>query len=167
MKRKIGKQAQQVFGLSFGVIFSIILIVFIIVVGIIVAKAFLGWGDAGNLKLFIDDFKDEINRAYQSDGLSFEFSSKVSSKIEYVCFFNSSDNVKGQWEEVGFEINVYDDENLIFYPLEDVSDPAHKIGRLDIGEITRIDNPKCFRVSDGKVSFRIEKEMNKGLVEVR
>ncbi len=160
------KHSQSVFGLSFSVIFSIILIVFIIVIGIIVARAFLGWGECSKLKLFVDDFKNEIDRAYNSDGLSFDFDGLLSSEIEQICFFNSTDNVRGQWETIGFEINVYDDENMIFYPL-DVCAPAHKIAHLDIGEVTRFDNPKCFGVINGKVKFRIEKKINKGLVEVR
>ena len=166
MKR--GKKGQTVFGMSFGVIFSIILIVFIVIVGIIVVKVFLNTRDCGQIKLFIDDFKGNVDGAWRSDELMLDFNSKLSSGIEYVCFANLSSSVKGSWKEIGEEISVYDNgDNLFFYPVEEACVPNHRIARLDIGEITRFDNPYCVVVQNGDLTVRIEKEINRGLVVVR
>lgn len=154
--------------MSFGVIFSIILIVFILVTGIIVVKYFLDFQKCGQVKIFVDDFNEGVDRVWKSDSLEFNFEGRLPSGLEYVCFFNSSRSVRGNWDDVGNEINVFDRENLFFYPLEKSCDnPAHRVQHLNLGSITRTDNPYCIPVRSGRVVIGIEKGMNEGLVGVR
>jgi len=170
MKRGLSfnKKAQGVFGMSFSVIFSIIIIVFIIVVGIIVVKYTLDIKSCGQVKLFADELQGEVDRAWKSNELSFNFEGHLSSGIEYVCFANLSDSLRGGYKSIGEEISVFDlNDNLFFYPVEKSCKPNTRILHLDISEIVSVDNPYCVEVRNGKVSIEIIKEMNKGLVGVR
>ncbi len=165
MKKDWNKRGQSIFGMSFEVIFSIILIAFIIVVGIIVVKYFLNFQKCGEIKIFVDDFKLDVERTWKSDELGFDFERRLSG-VDMVCFMNLSENVKGEWKDIGFEIKVYDDENMFFYPL-DVCSPAHRVKHLNMDEIVRFNNPYCLKVVNGKAVIRIEKGVNEGLVRIK
>ena len=135
--------------------------------GIIVVKYFLDIQKCGQVKMFVDDFKDGIDRSWKSDGVEFDFKSRLPSGLEYICFFNSSKSIRGNWDEIGNEINVFDNENLFLYPLEKSCNyPSHKIEHLNMDSITRVDNPYCIPVKDGQIVISIEKKMNEGLVRI-
>jgi hypothetical protein len=164
----VNKKAQGVFGMSFSVIFSIIIIVFIVVVGIMVVKYALDIKSCGQVKLFVDDFQEEIDGAWRSEEISFNFEGSLSSGIEYVCFANLSDSLRGGYKSIGEEISVYDlEDNMFFYPVENSCKPNVRVKHLDISEIVIVDNPYCVEIDNGLARLEIVKDLNKGLVEVR
>jgi len=173
MKKRFNKSGQNVMGMSFGVIFSIILIIFIIVVAGIVIKTFLKTGDCARIGMFLDEndktsFKFAVEKAWKSPGIDFDYEAKLPSSLEYVCFANFSSGINGRWEDIGEEINVYEDENLFLYPIDNsCNQPAHKIEHLNIAEITKTDNPYCIPVFNGKAVINIDKEINEGLVRIK
>jgi hypothetical protein len=163
------KRGQTIFGVSFGVIFSVILIMFFIVVTFIVIRAFINSGNCTKIGLFVDDFKESIRDAWNSQSSSFEFSRNLPTNIEYVCFANLSTNFNGN-ENINEEIGRYEGKNanLFFYPRGKACDmPYHNIDYLDIEKITSSKNPYCVAVNKGKFSIQIEKGFNNNLVEVR
>jgi len=163
----MNKKAQGIFGMSFSMIFSIIIIVFIIVVGIMVVKYTLGVKGCGEVKLFVDDFQSEVDRGWRSEELSFDFDGRLPSGVEYICFANLSDSLRGGYRSIGEEISVYDlNDNMFFYPVEKSCKPNVRVGHLDISEIVKVDNPHCVEVVNGRVVIGVVKEMGSGLVEV-
>ena len=163
------KRGQGIFGISFGTIFSVILIVFFIVIAFIVINSFLKTQKCAKIGLFIQDFKAEINSAWNSQSSSFESSLNLPSNLDYVCFANLSSDFKGEYLDIGDEIGIYQGQNanLFLYPKKNTCDmPYHNIGHLDIGKITTLNNPYCIAVDDGKIVIQIEKGFNEALVQV-
>jgi len=171
MKRGLNsKKAQGIFGISFGVIFSVLLIIFFVIIAFFVIRAFLNTGDCVKVGLFIDDFKEGIKEAWNSQSSSFEFSGNLPTNLEYVCFANLSANFNGMGREVNEEIVRYEGKNanLFFYPRSKACDmPSHNIDYLDIGKITSLKNPYCVAVNNGKFSVQLEKGFNDNLVGVK
>ena len=167
MKR--GKNAQSVFGMSFGVIFSIILIVFILVVGFIVIRSIIKNMDCAKIGLFKDDFKAEINSAWNSAGNEYTFTRNIPTSLEYVCFADLSQKQKGEFKQAWEEISFYGgDYNLFFYPAEKSCDMAsNKIAHLNMEKITENKNPYCIPVKNGKVEIGIEMKSDERLVRVK
>jgi len=173
MKKRFNSKGQNIFGMSFGVIFSIIIIIFIIVVAGLVIRAFLSSSDCTKLGMFLDDgsktsFTFAVEKAWKSSGINFDYSGQLPSSIEYVCFANLSSDFYGEFEGLGFNFVVFDNDNMFFYPTEETCNiPAHELSNLDIETITSSDNPYCIPVKNGKIVINIEKGINKKYVVVK
>jgi len=165
-ERVNNKKAQQIMGLPFSVIFSIFLIIFFIVIGIFVVRTFLSSQKCAEIKLFVDDFESAVDSAWNSQGISREFTRNLPSNLELVCFADLSKRLDDN--DIAFDIEVYDPEdNLFFYPtIKACEIPNHQINHLDIDKITAEKNPYCIPIREGKVVMQIEKELNKRFVGV-
>jgi len=161
------KRGQGIFGISFGMIFSVILIVFFIVIAFIVINSFLKTQKCARIGIFVDDFKNDVKDAWNSQSSSFESSGVVPTSLDYVCFANLSANFKGEYMEIGDEIGIYQGQNanLFLSPGKNTCNmPYHNIEHLDIGKITALNNPYCIEVDDGKIVIQLEKGFNDNLV---
>ena len=163
------KRSQEVFGMSFGVIFSIILIVFILVVAGIAVNHFLGLKKCTQIGLFIEDIQKDIDTAWNSQKFTDESSYSLPSNLDYVCFANLSNSLKGGNLEskVYSDISIYklSNGNMFFYPREKACNmPYIDVKHIDINEITSSRNPYCIPVKSGKITIKTEMEYNGGLV---
>ena len=171
----MNKRGQQVFGMSFGVIFSIILIVFILVVAGIAINHFLNLKKCTQLGLFIEDFSNEggdIYTAWNSQKFTDEFDYALPSSLDYVCFANLSNTVKGGSVEnkVYSDISIYklSSGNMFFYPKEKACNmPYVNVKHIDINKITESKNPYCIPIKNSKITIQIEKGFNEGLVTLK
>jgi hypothetical protein len=168
--KKMQKRGQSTFGMSFQMIFSILLIVFFVVVAFIAIRAFLKTKDCAQVGIFIEDFETEIKKAWNSQKSSFEFKGRLPTKLDYVCFANLSRPVKGEYEDIGWDLGVYQGQggNTFFFPHEKACGmPFKNVKHLDVESITASKNPYCIPIADGVISFQIEKRFNERLVRVR
>ncbi|MBD3252128.1 hypothetical protein GF386_00160 [Candidatus Pacearchaeota archaeon] len=168
---KRGKKAQgSSIGISFSTIFSIILIIFFLVIAFMVVRSFLKTRDCAKVGLFSDDFKETIDRAWNSQSDDYEFKSTLPTNVEFVCFANLSKSLRGDYENIGLDLSVYEgmESNLFLYPIGSACNmEMYEIKHLDIEFITRSSNPFCVPVEDGVVRMRIIKLFNEGLVKIR
>ena len=165
------KLAQQVFEMSFSVIFSIIIIVFILVVAGISINHFLGLKKCTQMGLFIEDIQKNIDTAWNSQKFTDESSYTLPSNLDYVCFANLSNSLKGGnlESEVYSDISIYQfaNGNMFFYPREKACNmPYTNVKHIDINEITKSRNPYCIPIESGKITIKIEKGFNEGLVRL-
>ena len=165
------KRSQEVFGMSFGVIFSIILIVFILVVAGIAINHFLGLKKCTQLGLFIEDVQGDVDKAWNSQKFIDEKSYTLPSNLDYVCFANLSNPLKGggMESEVYSDISLYElsNGNMFFYPGEKSCNmPYVNVKHIDINEITKSKNPYCIPIEKSKTTIKIEKGFNEGLVRL-
>lgn len=119
--------------------------------------------------LFYEELQNKINEAWQAGSASFSFNSTLASGIEYVCFINVSADSSGA---DSFEKEVKDyakynrikpEINLLLWPIK----KAAGLERKTIEHIRLPDsNPYCIAVVNGKISFRIEKDMDEALPTV-
>jgi len=165
----VSKRSQGVLGLSFSVIFSIFLIIFFVIIAFIVIKSFLGTQRCAQVGIFVEDFQDEIKKAWNSPKQISTFKGRLPSKIEYVCFANLSQSIRGKDAEVGEIISIYEgeDANMFFSPVEYTCDlPYHNIKYLDVEKIISSRNPYCIEVEKGKIDIEIIKELGDRYVGV-
>lgn len=163
-------KAQETLGISFGVIFSIILIVFFIVVAGIVIKSFLDTKKCAELGIFIDRFDSEVKKTWNSQSFSGEFKGNLPGSISHVCFGNLSNSIKGKYEKQGHDISLYEGRiaNTFFYPTNKACEmPFNQVDHLDIEKITKINNPNCVFVDNGKIRINIEKDLNDRFVNIK
>ena len=164
------KRSQETLGISFGVIFSIILIVFFIVVAGIVIKSFLDTKKCAELGIFIDRFDNEVKKTWNSQSFSGEFEGNLPGSIDYVCFGNLSNSIKGKYETQGYDISLYEGRiaNTFFYPTNKACEmPFRQIDHLDIEKITKTNNPNCISVVNNKIRVNIEKDLNDRFVNIK
>ncbi len=162
----------QVFGMSFGVIFSIILIIFILVVAGISIRYFLNLKKCAQIGMFVDELQKDVDKAWTGQKSNFVFSGTLPSNIEYVCFANLSNSLKGIGAEnkIYSDISIYKqaDANMFFYPRRKACDmPYINIKHLDIEKITQSRNPYCLKIKESKIIIDINKEFNEALVKLR
>lgn len=170
MKKRMNNLGQETLGISFGVIFSIILIVFFIIVAGIVIKSFLDTKKCAELGIFIDRFDDDVKKTWNSQSFSGEFKGNLPVSISYVCFANLSNSIKGKFENQGYDISLYEGRivNTFFYPINKACEmPFNQINHLDIERITKINNPNCIAVDNGKIKMNIEKDLSDRLVDIK
>jgi len=171
MQKKLkikNKKAQQILGLSFSTIFSIFLIIFFIIIAIIVINAFLKTQNCSKLGLFLEDFQNEIDIAWNSQKYISQFKSNLPSNIEYVCFVNLSREINNNLEMIR-EAELYAEENsnFFFYPTKNSCEiPAHFLKHLNINQITSVENPYCIAIESKTIEFQIKKELNQALVTI-
>lgn len=166
--QKRNKKA-EVFGLSFGVIFSIIIIIFILVVMGIAINYFLDMKKCTQIGLFTSDLQSDIDKAWSSQKSGFEFKGSLPTNIEYVCFANLSNSLKGESleSEIYSDISVYksSDGTMFFYPRENACNmPYINVKHISLEKITETKNPYCIKVENGEITIQIEKDFNDALV---
>ncbi len=153
--------------LPFGMIFSIILIVFFLAAAFIGIKYFLNIQKCANIGLFISDFQDEVDRAWNTQESSFVFKTNLPSEITYVCFANLSMPFSGNSAEkdIFSALKKYPDysDNLFFYPRDSACEtPVTYIKHLNM---TGMRNPYCI-ASSGNIEIKISKSFYDALVKV-
>jgi len=171
MKKKLkikNKKAQQILGLSFSTIFSIFLIIFFIIIAIIVINSFLKTQNCSKLGLFLEDFQNEIDIAWNSQKYISQFKSNLPSNIEYICFVNLSREINNNPERIReAELYAEKNSNFFFYPTKNSCEmPAHFLEHLNINQITSLKNPYCIVIKSKIIEFQIKKEMNQALVTI-
>ncbi|MEK6945886.1 MAG: hypothetical protein AABW63_03770 [Nanoarchaeota archaeon] len=77
--------------LSFGMIFSIILIIAFVVFAFWGIKKFIDLQKTAQVGVFIDDFKNDVDRVWKSSQSSEKKTYSLPSKIEKVCFSENSE----------------------------------------------------------------------------
>ncbi|MEK6872877.1 MAG: hypothetical protein AABW90_02610 [Nanoarchaeota archaeon] len=160
----------QVLGLSFESIFSIILIVFFIVIAIIVINAFLKTQRCAKIGIFIDGFKSDVEKSWNSQYDKHTFKGDLPGSINYVCFANLSRASFGEFRGIGKELNLFEGKkaNMFFWPTGKACEmPYHYIAHLDNEKITKTRNPNCFAVKEGEAIFEIEKGLNDRFVNLK
>jgi len=165
------KKGQQVFGMSFATIFSIILIIFILGAALIAIRHFIGLKNCAQINIFIEDFQKDVDKAWNSQKSSFEFEGEVPGGLKYLCFANLTKNLGGNdiEDEIADDILLYEGTgaNLFFYPTEESCEyPYYNIKHLDIESITKLRNPYCIKIENGRPVIKIEKGFNQNLVKV-
>ncbi len=165
MKEKRG----QLFGLSFSMIFSIILIVVFLAIAFIAIRAFLTTQDCAKIGIFVDDFKNRVDKAWASQQEDSQFKGSLPNNLEYVCFFDLDNKNTGVNSDIGDALNVFEGtgSNMFFYPVgKACSAPRHNINHLDIQKITSGRNPYCIKVDNGNVNLNLKKGFNDRLVSI-
>jgi len=172
MIKKRGKKAQQVFGMSFSMILSILLIAVFIAVAFFAIRHFLEIKKCAEIGTFLEDFQDEIDRAWKSQTTEFVFKRTLPSKIQYVCFADLNKEQKGNIKDKNGESiytelskNAIYDHNLFFYPRRGVGDCLASTKILHIN-ITGLTNPYCIEIFNKGINIQIKKDFFDALVKV-
>ena len=122
------KRGQEVFGMSFGMIFSIILIIVFIAVAVYAILALKGMGECTELGTFYDDLQTEVTKVWRagSGEIHKEFSARVPSKIEAVCFGNLTTTAISTADgKIQLKLNdegLKEEDNVFLYPPENACD---------------------------------------------
>lgn len=90
--RGLSKRSQM--ELSFGMIFSIILIIVFIFFAFYGIKKFLGMQELTQIKAFVNDFQNDVERMQKSFDGTQEKSYVVPKKIERICFVNKTQDLR-------------------------------------------------------------------------
>lgn len=166
--KKRGKRG-QILGLPFGVIFSIILIIAFIVVAFFVIKHFLCLGDQTKSGMFFEDFEKDVNEAFRSVDIESNFSYAIPGRVDYVCFVDFSRQGSGKNKEIYNKLKLYELRgNLFLYPISQECLIWNKnIEHIDLGEMTKEDNPYCKEVKNSKIEFYFTKGAFEDLVKIK
>ncbi|MFH1889434.1 MAG: hypothetical protein ABIJ58_00960 [Nanoarchaeota archaeon] len=168
-KRYDGNQRGQI-KLSFSMIFSIILIVVFLAVAFYAIRTLFGVQDSAQVGIFGNDLQSDIDRIWRSSEGSQALEYNLPSEISHVCFVDFSEGEVGRGDSSNIypELKFYNvgDRNLFFYPPGSSELEGIKIKNINLGEITRNDNPFCLEVSNGKLEMRLLKKFGEALVIV-
>lgn len=154
--------------ISFGMIFSILLIIVFISTVIYVIIYFLNFSERVKIEQFEENLQESVDNIWKSVQGSKQIKLSLPTKIEKICFIDSSSNAKGKDRE------LYDDfyfaitkENLVYYP-EGSSQGKYgtEINHLNISRITKERNPYCIESKKGDYSFVIKMDYSENLVRV-
>ena len=165
--RKINKKAQGIMGMPFSVIFSVILIAIFLAVAIYAIMHFMGIKKCAEVGLFIDDFENAVDSAWNSQSSSKTFTSSLPSRIQYVCFADLNEDVNiATFREIHEKLQENSDysDNMFFYPQEKDCIESKKILHINAGLEEK--NPNCLAVVNGKIAIKLEKGFNDALVKV-
>ena len=152
------KRGQHILGMPFEIIFGIFLIIVFIIIAFIAIGGFLDIGRSSSVGGFYNDFQGKVDEAWKSQSGESSFKIDLPSEITHVCFANLSAPIKGSYQEKYQMIKDFDvySANTFLIPPERAEGIAYKmINHLDIGNITKTQNPNCF-VSNKEI--RIKKE---------
>jgi hypothetical protein len=162
------KKAEGVFGLSFGMIWSIILIVFFVLGAFMGIRTFLNYQDKTTLGFFLTDLDNSVKKAFYAESTNYIFKSTLPAGIEYVCFMNFTSKVKNPNDKESMVWNYvtstyYEpDMNLYLYsPTKDYDISFKKISYIHTDR-----NPLCVKVTNKKISIRIEKKFEEAFVRL-
>jgi len=163
------KKGSEVFGMSFSMIFSIILIVFFIAIAGIAINAFLKFQKEAQIRLFMGEFQNAVNIAFNSDEYESYFKSELPSGIKDVCLINLTSSAKSpNTDEQGifnyvkketrdFKYNLY-----IYAPEKSYKTKWGTIKNIDLSQ----KNPICIPVKNNKVSIKLVREFEYPQVKV-
>jgi hypothetical protein len=164
-------------GIPFSKIFSIILIIAFIAVAFYVINAFIKSKECTQIRLFVSNLQDDIDRAWNSPSYDSLYPGVLPEKIQMACFVDFVKPFEGQYVgDVSSNIALYrqmkrcdnDYCNLLLYPREKAcSVPGHKILHLDVENLTKDENPFCIKNYNGRVEFRIVKNLRDRLVTIK
>ena len=148
----------------------IILIIFFIVIAIIVVKSIIDSGNCAKIALFIDDIEGDVRRTWNYGFDEHTFKAGLPNSIDFVCFANLTNPIKGEFEFVYEQIDIFEGKqaNMFFYPISKSCEiPYQNIKHVNLEKLIERKNPNCFEVEDGKVSINIEKRLNEKLVRLK
>ena len=151
-------------------LFSVILIAVFIVVAFMVIKHFLNIGDCAKLAIFLDDFQSEITKTWNANSGTFPFEKALPGGIEYVCFADFSESIRGSYVDIGEDLSIYEGNraNLFFYPPTKACDiPIKYISHIDIPNTIKNENPYCIKAKAGKINMVIKKGFNQNVTVLR
>ncbi len=169
IKLRNSKKAEGAIEMSFGTIFSVILMIIFVAVAFIAIKYFFGIQSCAKVGIFWDDFQNEVDSTWNTQGGEFLFKGTVPNGVKNICFADLSKPINGAYESIGDEISIYEGEkaNTFVYPIEEACEMPYKTtNHLDMADITADENPYCIKVSGGMVSIKIKREFNQKLVTV-
>jgi len=157
------KRAQ--FQLSFGMIFSIFLIIATIGIAVYAILHFIQINDMTICVEFYENLKQKVDTAWNADMVKTNFSNRVPSKTQFVCFGNVSLTApKNKDREILSEIKSFyrGKNNLFFYP-------AGSCGEQFSFNVPHIktDNFFCIENKKGKVTVEISKNIEDALVKLK
>lgn len=131
--------------LSFGMIFSIILIIVFIAFAFYAIMKVIEMQKNVQVKNFVNDFQDDINKVWQSAQASEKKTYSVPKEIEQVCI-----------DEFAM---------LYFEPLGSGQGTTKELNHLDIAQITS-EGIFCVDVVDGKFEIYMKKDFGDKLVKL-
>jgi len=172
MKKRVGKMMKNgQIEMSFGMMFSIILIGIFVFVAIYAIMIFLNMGNQVDTAVFTSNLQNEVDRIWRGAGEdAFINLTLRSSKITYICFFNSDEPKKGNFnniDEIFEELKsrpLNSNENLYFYPAKYADISARKISHMDMTKFNS--NPYCIKKQGDVFRIRLSKELGGSLVRV-
>jgi len=168
---KVNKNKRSQMEMSYGMMFSVILIAIFIFVAVYAIIMFLNINQQVETGFFTDNLQDEVNRIWNGAGEdTFINLTLRSSKITHICFFNSDEPKKGNFEgidEIFSELESHplsSNENLYFYPPKYADVSAKKISHIDMSKFKS--NPYCIKKTGDVIRMRLSKELGESLVGV-
>lgn len=165
--KKRGKKAEGFVGMGFGMIFSIFLIIFFVMVAFYAIKTFLDYKSCTQVGTFLNDLQSKITTLFNSQSSTINFPTNLPTGIKYICFANLSNPIKGSFQDIGSSLGQYGtDSNLYFYPREKACIKTKQINNINLSTIIKNDNPYCIPVRNGKITMKISKGFNQGLVTI-
>lgn len=144
MKRGLKNNGQM--AMSFGMIFSIILIIIFLVFAFYGIKKFLDLQKEVQVKSFINDLQDDIDKMQKSFEGSQERNYIVPTKIEKICFVNEDKNLQLLGEK-------YSD--------------AKKINGINLEKMLGNKKEYCIQNTDGKIKIQLEINYGENLVTIK
>jgi hypothetical protein len=163
IKKSFQNKKAQIMGVPFQMIFTLILIAIFAVVGIVAIKYVISWQGQAQVSLFVNDFRAKVNDFRSVDNADYRFNSSLPTKIEYVCFGNTSmQSTTNQHPEIWDDMLLHSEKNMFLWPIKD-SNYALKIDNLNLNDIPR---PYCINNTNGKISIHLKKESNEPIARI-
>ncbi|MEK6913864.1 MAG: hypothetical protein AABW47_04315 [Nanoarchaeota archaeon] len=134
--------------ISFGMIFSIILIIIFLAFGFYGIKKFMDLQGSVQVEKFLDDFKNDVEKVYNSPGGDSPYikSYSLPTKVIAVCF-----------QDDEFENLKFTSKNII---------RGKMIENIDISKTIGNQDSLCIPNVKGKVSLKIAKDYEETLVTI-
>ncbi len=176
-RRKSRKGAME---LSFGMIFSIILIVVFLALAVYAILKILETQRVIKINTSIKDLSDDIDEMHKKSGGNYQIERSYGfpDKIEKVCFIDyecqttsSKGCVRGRGDyEIYSTLEFYygDGENLYFWPEKSSEGiDSRRIENINLEETTKVTNPYCIDVIDGKIDLILKRVEGSSLVIIQ
>jgi hypothetical protein len=166
MKRGLNSKGQM--ELSFGMIFSLILIIVFMGFAGYVVWSFVDLGNQAETGVFVKNLQRDVDKAWKGFQSSETKVYSLPSKITKICFIDTLTNDRGDYRELHRDLFLFagDEDNMMFYPIEESSEAGTKINHIDVELITQRDNPYCIDVFNGRLEIEIIKERGETLVRL-
>jgi uncharacterized protein (UPF0333 family) len=171
----INKNKNAQMKISFSMIFSIVLIIAFLAFGFYAINGFLDMSEDVKLGQFKNSFQKDVIELWKSQVGTMSANRikyPIPNKIELVCLIDTSKtsgsgNYSSLYPELKETLEVYD-SNIVFYPIGSAGETETVyIPHLNIANSTQNENPLCFEVENGKVSFALELKPGENLVTVK
>jgi len=149
-----------------GLIISIIAIIFgIVLLALLLfsVEKFKGIEKTANVAIFYSDLQSEINKAWQSQSSEIDFEINLPSEINRICFVDFSSEITVQSDYNQIQNYKNSGANFVLIPPNKADIPQTTLQHIDIGKITKINNPYC-KFASGNI--KIKKAFTDALVTV-